>query len=181
MAELRTLARPYAQAVFAHARATETLAAWGETLAWLAAVVQDAAMQRVLKDPRTTPERATELFACLGGEQLSPEARNLIRLMASNRRLLLLPQLTTLYAELRAEQENSLMVTLHSAFGLSAAQQAQIQAALSKRYQRQVQVQEQSAPELVGGFVVQAGDQVMDGSVRARLQKLAATLRAQVG
>ncbi len=181
MAELRTLARPYAQAVFAHARAAGNLAAWGEALAWLAALVQDPAMQRVLKDPRTTPDRAAELLGRLGGAQFTPEVRNLVRLMAGNRRLLLLPQLTTLYAELRAEQENSLTVTLHSAFDLSAAQQTQVQAALSRRYQRQVQVQAYAAPDLVGGFVVQAGDQVMDGSVRARLQKLAATLRAQAG
>ncbi len=181
MAELRTLVRPYAQAVFAHACAAGELAAWGATLEFLAAIINDRQMQAALHDPRMTPARVTALLLAIGGERLTPGTDKLIGLMATHRRLSLLPQLAELYVELRATHENSLAVTIDAATPLGEAQRQQMQVALSRRYRRQVRLEERSKPELLGGFVVQAGDQVMDGSVRARLQALAATLKAQAG
>lgn len=177
MAETTTVARPYAQAVFEIARAQkDALASWADMLELLAAVASDGAVRPLLGSPRLTAERKAELIIDICGDRLNDGGRNLVRLLSANGRLPLLPEISAQYRQLRAELERTVEATLITAQPVDDAAREQIAAALGKRLQRKVSLSTEVDEDLIGGAVVRAGDLVIDGSVKGRLERLTGAL-----
>ena len=178
MAELSTLARPYAEAVFRLAREKKALGEWADRLATLGAIVSDARIQIMIADPDTSAARAAELIGSVAGSALGEAGSSLLTVLAGNDRLMLLPEIYSQYEVLKAEAEGVLEATIVSALELGAAQKADLMAAIKTKFGRDVQATVQVDPSLIGGAVITVGDQVIDGSVKGRLQKMAAALTA---
>lgn len=175
MAEKITIARPYAQAVFEIARERGTMPGWSKTLELLAVVVSDPRMEQLLGNPHVSSDQLVALIADVCGEQLG-EARSLVQVLAENRRLGLLPELRAHYEAMRAEAERTVHAEVVSAFPLTDAQKAGIEASLKKRLGREVQLTCATDETLIGGAVIRAGDLVIDGSVAAHVSRLAGAL-----
>jgi len=178
MAERLTAARPYATAVFDLAKAAGDFKGWSQLLAVAAAAATDSNMVRVAYDPNVSRRQLSDLFieVCKKAGTVSSEASNLIRLLVENHRLTLLPEIAQLYEELRGTAEGTIEAEVTSAVELSALQQSAIAAGLKRRLKREVHLSTRIDPALVGGAVIRAGDLVIDGSVRGRLERLAAEL-----
>jgi len=181
MAEFSTVARPYAKALFAVAEAGGNLAAWSEALSAAAAAVGDARAKEYLARPSMNAEQraaflATVLEKAVGGVFDSPEGKNLLRVVSENGRLAALPEIAAQFDKLKALAENRVTVKLCSASAVDAAQVERIAAALKRRLGREVEVETEIDPKLVGGAIVRAEDRVIDGSVRSRLERLAGSL-----
>lgn len=173
MAEKATIARPYAKAAFATARQHSALESWSNVLATASSVVQDERVAGLLSSPRVTPEQLSGLIADIVGGALDEQTRNFIATLASNRRLALLPEIASMYEALRAEAENTADVQVVSAVALNEAQKQRLAQALKKRLQREVRLHCEVDASLIGGAIVRAGDFVIDGSLKARLDRLA--------
>ncbi|CAE6966467.1 MULTISPECIES: F0F1 ATP synthase subunit delta [Pseudomonas] len=178
MAELTTLARPYAKAAFEHAQAHQQLANWSAMLGLAAAVSLDDTMQRVLKAPRLTSTEKATTFVEVCGDKFDAQAQNFIRVIAENDRLALLPDVFALFELYKAEQEKSIDVDVTSAFALSDEQQDKLAKVLSARLGREVRLHAAEDATLIGGVLIRAGDLVIDGSVRGKLAKLAEALKS---
>jgi F-type H+-transporting ATPase subunit delta len=176
MQENLTIARPYAQAAFKQAREQGSLGGWSDVLVFLAAVVSDPLMQQVIRNPRIPPGTLAEVVLSVGGDRLFPAARNFVHVLVDAERLLLAPQIASLYAELRAEAERVAPVELTTAYPLEDSDKARIQAALEQRFARKVVLGTSVDAGLIGGVVIHAGDSVIDASVRGRLNQLAQRL-----
>ena len=172
MAEKATIARPYAKAAFESAREHNAFDRWSTVLATASSVVQDERVARLLSSPRVTPEQLSGLIAEIVGES-DEQTRNFIGTLASNRRLALLPEIASMYEALRAEAENTADVQVVSAVALDEGQKQRLTAALKKRLKREVRLHVEVDASLIGGAIVRAGDFVIDGSLKARLDRLA--------
>lgn len=180
MSESTTLARPYAKAIFEHALAEKKLAEWSEHLLILAQSVLTPQAFEFITNPASTDEQHIELLQslCRPEAKESKSLNNLIVLLATNKRLMLLPAIKELYEAHRAEQEKTLDVEVISFSTVSPAQQQQMIESLSQRLQRKVSLNISIDPSLLGGAVIRAGDLVIDGSVRGKLNKLSTGLAA---
>ena len=176
MSELITVARPYAQAVFDLARETAALQGWSDSLAFAAAVAADEAMAEAIENPNMTIEQRAELFIAVCADSMDDSGRNFIRLLAENDRLTALPQIAELFETLRAEEEGSIEASVVSAKPLNDAQQAEIIASLKKRFDRDVTLHCEVDESLLGGAIIRAGDTVIDGSMRGRLEQFTTAL-----
>lgn len=176
MSQRRSLARPYAEAVFRLAVERGTLQKWSEMLAIAAAVAGDERVRAAVNDPLRTREQIAELFLDICGRWLDAEAANFVRVLAENRRLTLLPEIAALFEERRAEAEGRLQAKVVSAFPLTKEQEQAVARALERRLGRRVVLESAVDPKLLGGIVVRIGDLVIDGSVRGRVERLAAQL-----
>lgn len=178
MAELSTLARPYAKAAFEYARAGNDLAGWSQQLATAAAVAATDTMVKVLGSPALTAEQRAQMLIDVCGDALDAKGRNFIKVLADNKRLSLLPEIQALYEELKANQEKSVDVDVVSAFPLDSAMTERLAQALRGKLQRDVTINASVDNALIGGVLVRAGDVVIDGSVRGRLAKLALAMNS---
>jgi len=176
MAELSTLARPYARAAFEYASDEGALDDWLRELQLLAALVADDKVSVLLADPSLTTTALADIFAGLCGDDIAGSRARFVRVLAENRRLALAPQILEQFAALKALREQSVDVEMHSAFEVPDEVRDRVAAALSRRLDRQVQVSTKTDESLLGGVVIRAGDLVIDGSVRGRLNKLAEAL-----
>lgn len=173
MAEKATIARPYAKAAFESARQHHALESWSKVLATASSVVQDERVARLLSSPKVEPEQLSGLIGDIAGQSLDEQTRNFLATLASNRRLALLPEIASMYEALRAEAENTADVQVVSAVQLDDAQKQRLAAALKKRLKREVRLHCEVDASLIGGAIVRAGDFVIDGSLKARLDRLA--------
>ena len=178
MAELSSIARPYAQAVFELAKDSGHYGPWSEALEFLAKVAADKDMAALFSNPRVSRQQAADIVIELFGEGVGDEPKNLVRLLAQNRRLLALSAISEQYELLRAEAEQTIRAELESALPISDGEQHRIAGALKTRLGRDVELVVTTNRELVGGAVIRAGDLVIDGSIRARLERLAAAVSA---
>ncbi|MDB6063522.1 MAG: synthase subunit delta [Verrucomicrobiaceae bacterium] len=178
MAEWVTLARPYANAAFNYADELNALGAWSQQLALAAAVAGTAKVRLVISSPSLTAEQQASTLIALCGSELSAHVGNFIRALAANKRLLLLPQITELFEQLKANRENSVDVEIASAFPLSDAVSNRLAQALRGKLQREVTIKTVVDKSLLGGVLVRSGDVVIDGSVRGRLEKLAKAMNS---
>lgn len=176
MAEIATVARPYAEAAFRAALEQSSLEKVGGGLALLAAVAGDERVRSRLSDPRVSAPQKKELFISIGGERLDPVARNLVGVLVDNRREELLGAIAAEFDALRREHDRVLKARITSAQPLDEAQRAQIVEALERRYGKKVEAELDVDPELLGGARVQVGDQVIHASVRDALAQMAAAL-----
>ena len=173
MSQALTLARPYARAAFSLARDAGTLPAWSQALAFAARVAADPQVAAVLGHPKLSAADAVALLAPDGaGEAFC----NFLGLLFDNRRLSLLPEIAGLYDELRFEAERVVKAKVTSAAALPAAELETIKAALRRRFGREVEVEAAVDESLIGGAVIDAGDVVIDGSIKGKLGRLEAAL-----
>lgn len=177
MAGTSSLARPYARAVFELAQESKDLKSWSDALGFLAALVSNESMQDLINNPRIEQERLQALFDDLCGDRVPEGGRNLLRLMMANDRLALVPDVAAQYEVLRAEAEGTVEAEVRSAKPLSDEQQTQLAKALEKRLGRKVNLTVHEDDTLLGGAVIRAGDMVIDGSAKGRLEKLASALQ----
>lgn len=176
MAEISTLARPYAKAVFELARDGKSFAAWGEALSALSALVSSPAVAGLISHPALTK---AQLFGALDkalAGKVSPQALAFVRLLVDNGRLAALPAIAEQFEQLRAEAESRIDVEITSAAEVAPAQRDQLSAAVRKRLARDVAIEWKTDAELIGGALIRAGDLVIDGSVRGELARLQTAL-----
>jgi F-type H+-transporting ATPase subunit delta len=176
MAEALTTARPYAQAAFEEAQKLGELKGWSELLLSLAEAVIHPEVRAVVTSPRFPKAQIEKLMEGLLGSQAPVQQRNFVRILVENQRLLLLPEIVSLFEALRAEAEKTVNVVVDSAFELTAGQQEKIAATLKARLNREIKLVCKVNKELLGGIVIRAGDKVIDGSVRTRLGEMATAL-----
>ncbi|MEM7207765.1 MAG: F0F1 ATP synthase subunit delta [Pseudomonadota bacterium] len=178
MSDLTTAARPYARAVFEMARDSGDYAAWSAQLALLAGVATDAEMAARLDAPALSNEQRADMIIKVCGEHVTPGGCNLLNVIAENGRLSLLVEIAALYETYRSEAEGVTEATVVSAQALDEEQKASIVAALSKRLGGEVTLNCETDASLMGGAIVRAGDLVIDGTVKGRLERMAQQLGA---
>jgi F-type H+-transporting ATPase subunit delta len=176
VAERATIARPYAKAAFEYARAANALAAWSQGLKVAAEIVADPRVAELLNDPRRTAADLAGLIIDAAGPKLDAAMQNFVRVLAENHRLVLLPEIVGHYEAARAQVENTVDVEVVSAVALDAAQAEKLKQALNTRLRRQVRMQNSVDASLLGGAVIRAGDLVIDGSLKGRLDRLGTEL-----
>ncbi|TXJ05897.1 MAG: F0F1 ATP synthase subunit delta [Acinetobacter sp.] len=178
MAELLTLARPYAKAAFAYASEQNAIDNWSAALQLLGATVQDGAFSAYLNRPELTPAEQVSVFAKVLGEQQSTAVSNFLTLLADNGRLALLPEIEAEFEQLKSQNNNTVDVVIESAFPLTSVQEQLLTHALEKKFEAAVNVSVEVKPELIAGVVIRAGDQVIDDSARNKLEKMRTRLLA---
>lgn len=177
-ADTTTIARPYAKAAFHFALQFKALAEWSQFLQTAAFVSCVPAVIHFLQHPSTTPSQHYDLFADVCASVVDESRKNFLRLLADNNRLAVLAEVAFLFETLRAEQEKIVDVDVASFMPLSDEQQKQIMETLKQRLQRDVVLRCDTDPSLLGGAVIRAGDLVIDGSVRSKLNKMRHALTA---
>ena len=173
MSQSLTLARPYARAAFALASETGSLPAWSQQLDTAAQIAADERVGHILGNPGIRAEVMTTIVEVPGQTE---EFGRFLAMLAENRRLSLLPEITALFETLRAEAERIVRATITSAQPLAEAELAKLVDGLKRRFGREVQVTTAVDEALIGGAVIDTGDMVIDGSVRSKLARLGATL-----
>lgn len=175
MAENVTIARPYAEAIFALADAGGALGRWSQTLAVMAAVAANPELRTASGDPNLSADQVYGLFAGACGD-LATEAQNLLRVLIENGRLATLPEIRDIYEELKNEREGVVEALITSAYPLDSGQLSALVAELEQRFKRKVKPQVDVDATLIGGVRMQVGDEVIDGSVRGKLAAMAVAL-----
>lgn len=176
MAETQTLARPYAQAVFELAEQGNALPRWSDALAALAAIVANEDVAAVMGNPEVDDSQLVDAIIGIASDDLNTDATHLVRLLAENSRLSLVPAIAEQFEARRAAAENRIDVNVTSAMPLSAEQQDALVKSLEKRLARSVQLSYEQDESVVGGAVIRAGDLVIDGSLRAQLERMRQSL-----
>jgi F-type H+-transporting ATPase subunit delta len=177
MSELSTLARPYAEAVFRIAQGENDLAGWSSRIATLATIVSDAQLARLNADPAVAADRVATLVIDVAGTELGERGASFVKVLAENGRLALLPVISEQFDTLKASAEGTLEATITSAQEMAQGQIDDLVAGLRAKFNRAVNVQVAVDPELIGGAVITIGDQVIDGSVKGRLQRMSFALQ----
>lgn len=176
MAQLTTLARPYAKAVFDAAKDQNAVDQWDQALAFAGLVAADQEVANILANPGLSEQRKAELFADCFEEPLPEALRNFLLILAENKRLALLPEVATLFSLYRADLERTVKLAVNTAFELSADEQQKLIKALSEKLERKVELETAVDQSLIGGVVVRTGDLVIDASVRGKLARMAKAL-----
>jgi len=176
MAETITVARPYAQAAFMFANSQHTLKEWSDMLGLLAGIADDADMHELIESPNVSVAQLADLFIKVGGERLNEKCANFVRVLAGSGRLSLLPEIAALFEIQRRDAEGTIQAEMVTAFAATEAQQTRVVASLRKRLGREIELSCSIDPGLIGGAVIRAGDLVIDGSIRGKLERLGSAL-----
>jgi F-type H+-transporting ATPase subunit delta len=178
MADLTTLARPYAKAAFEAALEGNDLDNWSQMLSVTATVSSIQTVGAVLTSPTLAAEARARTLIDLCGDELDQKGRNFITILAENRRLALLPEIATIYETLKANQQKSVDVEITTAFDVSPEASERLAEALKKRLQRDIRLSSKVDRSLIGGALIKAGDTVIDNSIRGKLTKLAEAMNS---
>ena len=172
------LARPYARAAFEYAVTQKQLPLWSEQLQTLANILQHPAAKQLLKNPQVTASQQAEILISLLTEKnkIEPAIKNFINLLALNKRLIVLPEIARLFAELKAESEKVVNVQVSSAIELEDSVRKKLTEMLHQKIGRSIKLECDVNPDLMGGLLVRAGDLVIDASVRGQLDRMRADL-----
>ncbi len=176
MADFTTAARPYAKAVFEMAQEMGKFDDWSGRLAFWSALVSNPDMSQRLDAPGLTHQDRAGMIEAVVGDDMDDHSRNFVRLLSENNRLALLPDIQGIFEELRAEAEGEIEATVTSAFELTDDQRNNIIAALSKRLDRKVRIVNEVDSDLIGGAIIRAGDLVIDGSLKGRVENMERTV-----
>jgi F-type H+-transporting ATPase subunit delta len=178
MAELVTIARPYAEAVFRLAKEQGKLAQWSERLGALSAVAANAEVAACIGNPNLTATQKADLVTSLLGGAVEADVANMIRVLAGSERLVVLPEIAVFFESLKSAEEGVRDAVIFSAFPLDDAQQQKLLSDLEARFKTKLRPAIKLDPELIGGVRVEVGDQVLDASVRGKLAAMATALRS---
>lgn len=173
MADLATIARPYAKAIFDLALQQNTMTDWSNMLAALSLAAHDASMQKLFIDPRVSIQQLVDILIAICSKDNNKQATNLLKTLAEQKRLVALPEIAKLFEVYRADREKIITVVITSALPLSKAIKNNLQQALKIRLQCNVDLVFELNPDLIGGAIIRAGDLVIDGSVRSKLLRMA--------
>jgi F-type H+-transporting ATPase subunit delta len=173
MAELSTLARPYAKAAFSASVDSGDIAKWSTALQTLAVISKTDTVAELIASPSVSALEKAKAIANVAGDDCNEGAANLLIVLAENDRFALLPEISTQFDQLKADHEKSADVVVTSAFELSDAQQKMLTEKLTSRLSREVTITVNIDSSLIGGVIIKAGDLVIDDSVRGKLSKLA--------
>jgi F-type H+-transporting ATPase subunit delta len=177
MSELTTVARPYAKAAFDFAVEGQAVVEWNDMLLFAAEVANNSDVKAFLAGSHS-PEVTADLFVKVCGEQLNENGQNLIKVMAENGRLVALPEVAVLFADLKALYENEVEVQVTSATKLTDEQQVTLSSSLEKRLARKIKLNCSIDSAVVGGLLIKAGDTVIDATVRGKLERLSTVLQS---
>lgn len=178
MAELATIARPYAEAAFALARDGGALPKWAETMGLLAAVVADPKVAGAVDNPKLSPAQKQSLFTTVLGDKLDAGTTQFVKVLLDSDRVKLLPQINEHFQALKRDNDNVARATIVSAFPLTNQQRDELKGALAKRFGRQIETVEEVDASLLGGARIIVGDQVIDRSVVGQLNKMSRQIKA---
>jgi F-type H+-transporting ATPase subunit delta len=173
-----TLARPYARAAFLAASEHQSLDGWSGNLNLAAQVALLDPVPRLIDDPRLTREQVVTLFTDVGADTFDQSFVNFLKTLGQFRRLRLLPEIYVQFEALRREAEARVHVRVTSAQPMSDEETAQFSDRLRKRYGREIELEVEVDASLIGGAVIRSQDQVIDGSVRGQLERLARQVTA---
>lgn len=176
MAQLMTIARPYAEAVFALAQDANNLAGWSEELANLATISNDSAMAAMIKNPAYSADQIVSVFTDVMGENLTDEGKGLLTAMADNKRLSALSDVVEVFETLKAQAEKRVRATVISARKTTVEQKKKLSAALNAKFDAEVEINYEEDSSLIGGIKIKVGDWAIDGSALSQLNKLGAAI-----
>lgn len=173
MAEVSTIARPYAKAAFEYAQEKGALTQWSDMLARASVVAANSDMRSVLENPSLTSEQKADIFVDVCGADLGGDARNFVYGLAEHKRLVALPMIAEMFEKLKAAKDQAVDVMVTSAFEMTAEQKSKLVETLKNKWQKDVSIETQVDRSLIGGVIIRAGDVVIDSSVRGKLAKVA--------
>ncbi len=176
MTDFTTAARPYAKAVYDIANETGSLDSWSDALANLAAVVSDEQVSKLLSNPETGKQQKGELLIQVMADNLNAQQQNLVKLMAENGRLSIMPDVQDQYEIARAKAENKVEAEVVSAFELTAQQIDELVNTLKNKLGCDVTLTTTVDESLIGGVIIKAGDTIIDASMKSQLDSLALSL-----
>lgn len=177
MAELVTIARPYAEAVFRLAKEKGALAAWSGHLASLSTYMQNADVQAYIGSPGPTAAQKADIVKSLLGGNVDGELANFVQVLATNDRLSVLPEIAEFFEDLKSAEEGVRDAVVYSAFALDEKQSNDLLPTLEAHFKSKLSLEIKIDPELIGGVKVVVGDQMLDVSVRGKLEAMATALR----
>lgn len=179
MSELKTLARPYAEAVFELAKESGTIDQWSKRLEFLAIVMADREIAWAAVNPKIPRQTFLRLILEIGKEYLDREGENFVKLLVQNQRIALVGQIRELFEQYRAAHEGCVDVKVTTAYPLDEQDRTHLIAALARRLGKEnIRLSIEEDKDLIGGVVIRVGDKVIDGSVRGQLERLAKRLAA---
>ena len=176
MTDFTTAARPYANAVYDIASQTSALDSWGDALANMATVVSDVQMSELLNNPEMGKQQKGDMLIQVLGDKLDEQQQNLVRLMAENGRLSIMPDVRDQFEVARAKAENKVEAEVVSAFELTAQQTDELVNTLKNKLGCDVTLTTTVDESLIGGVVIKAGDTIIDASMKSQLDSLALSL-----
>ncbi len=172
MANFASIARPYALAAFEYAREKNQLSAWKAFLTSAADTARDKTMERLLADPEIPSAKLYDLFHDVLAPLLNDEQKNFLHLLASNKRLMVLPEIRDQFDDYYAALEKMSAVRVITAIDIEDSFRQTLSQALTRRIEREVTLQCEVDPSILGGAIIHIGDKVIDGSVRGKLTRL---------
>ncbi|MBK6957381.1 MAG: F0F1 ATP synthase subunit delta [Nitrosomonas sp.] len=178
MAEAITVARPYAEAVYKMAVAGDSLDQWSKMLQLAVEIAEDKHVKLLIGNPVVSAKQLGELFLEIGRNKFNSEARNLMMLLAENKRITVLSQINQLFEQLKAQHEGVLDAKIVSAFTMENKQLKKLIDDLEQKFKRKIEAQVSVDPELIGGIKVEIGDEILDASVRGKLEAMAVALKS---
>ncbi|MGV3581764.1 MAG: F0F1 ATP synthase subunit delta [Methylophilus sp.] len=178
MAELSTIARPYAVAAYKLAKEKKALAKWSEMLGFAGAVANDAKIKAYINDPKVVSAELEATFLKVCGDQLNEHGQNLIKVLVEYGRLSILPEISAAFEALKAQDEGTLDAQIVAASKPTAAQTKDLVKRLEAKFGKKIEASVSVDPEMIGGFKIIVGDTVIDATVKGQLQNLAYTLTA---
>jgi F-type H+-transporting ATPase subunit delta len=178
MAEISTIARPYAVAAYKLGREQKALAKWSEMLGFASAVASDAQMQAYIQDPKVVSSELQATFLKVCGDKLNEQGQNLIKVLVEYGRMSILPAITDAFEELKALDEGTLDAQIIAAAKPSAAEVKDLVKRLESKFGKKIEANVSVDSELIGGIKIIVGDTVIDASVKGQLQNLAYALTA---
>lgn len=178
MAEAVTVARPYADAVYKLAVAKNALTEWSEMLRDATDIADDENVKALIGNPIVTSQQLSELLLEIGKKQFNEDGRKFLRILVENGRVGLLPQIRYLFEQLKAQHDGVLEANILSAFEINSNQLKKMIGALEQKFKRRVEAKVQIDPGLIGGVIVEIGDEIFDASVRGKLEAMANALKS---
>ena len=176
MSNVTTLARPYAKAAFDLADAGNATGSWNDMLALASSLVSEESIAVLLQSPEVSGKQLVEVFSDIAAESFDDRFRDYLSVLAENKRFPLIPEIARLYQKLREEADKLLRVRVVSAFALDENQATRMKDALAQRYEREILLESEVDRSIIGGAIVYADGQVIDGSLKDRLSKLSNSL-----
>ena len=172
MSTVTTLARPYARAAFELAVEDNATPRWDEMLQLASSLVSDESMARLLQSPAVPAQHIAQALMDIGGESFDNRFSDYLSVLAENRRFSLIPEIAMLYQKLREDADKQLRVRVVSAFALEEDEASRLKDALARRYEREILLESEVDSSIIGGAIIYAGGEVIDGSLKDRLTKL---------
>ncbi|TXI20768.1 MAG: F0F1 ATP synthase subunit delta [Nitrosomonas sp.] len=178
MTEVVTVARPYAEAVYKLGVANGNLEQWSKMLQLAVAISENSNVKLLIGNPEVTGNQLGEIFLGIGDGKFNSEACNLIMMLSNNKRISYLSQISQLFEQLRAQYEGILEAKIVSAFAMESKQFRRLVDYLEQRFKRKVEATVTVDPELIGGVKVEIGDEILDASIKGKLEAMTVALKS---